>query len=101
MIEYSRVAERIKMSRRLSDLSRSELAQKAGLTEFVVCAIERGACEDYDAIDAVCRALNIDTQYTLDPRDKQAEAAAWSSLTDEEKRRIRNIFEMLKNGPGA
>lgn len=103
MIDYIRVGKRIKTVRRLKGWTREELADKAGIDHFTVGDIERGTCDKYDAINAVCRALDIDTEYTLDPRNKEAEERAWANLTDEDLQRLQRVAEFLKqkNGPGA
>ena len=100
MIDYNRIGARIQMVRRLSDVTREELAEKTGLSFSIVSAIERGACQDHDAIDAVCRALDVDTAYTLDPSNAEAAQRAWGKLDDEDIERAKRILAM-KNGPGA
>ena len=103
MIDYKRVGNRIMTFRRLKIWTREDLADNAGIDHFTVAAIERGTCDKYEAIDAVCRALDVDTKYTLDPRNKEAEARAWGSLSDEDANRLKRVAEILaqKNGPGA
>ena len=103
MIDYKRVGDRIRTFRRLNRWTRDELAAKAGIDHFTVGAIERGTCNKYEPIDAVCRALDIDTEYTLDPRNKEAEARAWGRLAEEEVDRLKRVAEILahKKGPGA
>lgn len=103
MIDYYRVGQRIKTVRRLKGWTREELAEKSGIDHLTIGAIERGECDKYDVIDAVCRALDVDTEYTLDPRNKAAEERAWGNLTDDELQKLQRVAEMLKqkNGPGA
>ena len=103
MIDYCLVGQRIKTVRRIKEWTREELAEKSGTDYLTVCAVERGKCDKYAVIDAVCRALDVDTEYTLDPCNKEAEERAWNNLTDEELQKLRRVAEMLKqkNGPGA
>lgn len=103
MIDYCRAGQRIKTVRRFKGWTQEELAKKSGIDPLAVEAIERGECSKYDSIDAVCHALDVDTEYTLNPRNKIAEERAWGNLTDEEFQKLRRVAEILKqkNGPGA
>lgn len=93
MIDYSRVGYRIKICRRLADMTREELAEKAGVDYFTVCAIERGTCEKYESIDAVCRVFDMETDYVLDPSNKAAENKAWSNMSPEEVEKANAFIE--------
>lgn len=103
MIDYFRVGLRIKMHRSIKSITLKDLAIRSNLDVKTVRSVERGKITDYDTIDAICRALDIDTQYTLNPDNPAAREMYLAKLyADEEyNQRLERIKSMLKIGPEA
>lgn len=101
MINYQRVGRRIQMTRQLRGMTMVDLADKAGIPLLALEDVERGECQEHATIDAVCRALDVDTGYVLDPSDPAATARAWGSLSPEEINRAHKILDKMQKGPGA
>lgn len=98
MIDYFRVGLRIKMNRSLENISLQELSMRTNLDIKTIQAVERGQNTDYDTIDTICRALDIDTQYTIDPNNPAARAKYLASLYDDEEynKRLARIKVILQ-----
>lgn len=103
MIDYFRVGLRIKMHRSIKNITLKDLAIRSNLDVKTVRSVERGEITDYDTIDAICRALDIDTQYTLNPDNPAAREMYLAKLyADEEyNQRLERIKSILKIGPEA
>ena len=103
MIDYFRVGLRIKMHRSIENITLKELAIRSNLDVKIIRSVERGENTDYDTIDAICRALDIDTQYTLNPDNPAALEMYLAKLYADESynQRLERIKSILKNGPGA
>lgn len=103
MIDYFRVGLRIKLKRSILNLSLKEVAKMSNLDVSTVRSVERGKNTDYSSIDAICRALDLDTQYTLNPDNPAAREMYLAKLYADEdyQKRLEKIKEILKNGPGA
>lgn len=102
MIDYFRVGLRIKMHRSILNISLQELAAKANLDVKTIRAVEKGKNTDYDAIDAICRALDIDTQYTMNPDNPAAREMYLAKLYADESynERLEKIKAILKKELG-
>jgi len=103
MIDYFRVGLRIKMHRSIENITLKELAIRSNLDVKIIRSVERGENTDYDTIDAICRALDIDTQYTLNPDNPAAREMYLAKLYADESynQRLERIKSILKNGPEA
>lgn len=103
MVDYFRVGLRIKMNRQIMNLSLKEMAAKTNLDVKTIRSVEHGKNTDYDIIDTICRALDIDTQYTMNPDNPAAREKYLAKLyADEEyNKRLEKIKSILKNGLGA
>ena len=103
MIDYFRVGLRIKMHRSIENITLKELAIRSNLDVKTVRAVEHGKNTDFDTIDAICRALDIDTHYTLNPDNPAAREMYLAKLyADEEyNQRLERIKSILKKGPKA
>ena len=88
MIDYFRVGLRIKMHRSIENITLKELAIRSNLDVKIIRSVERGENTDYDTIDAICRALDIDTQYTLNPDNPAAREMYLAKLYSDESRSI-------------
>lgn len=97
MIDYFRVGLRIKMNRSILNISLRDLAFKTKLDVKTIRAVEQGKNTDYDTIDTICHALNIDTQYTLNPDNPSAREMYLAKLyADEEyNQRLERIKAIL------
>lgn len=98
MIDYFRVGLRIKMHRSILNISLQELAAKSNLNVKTVRAVEQGKNTEYDIIDAICRALDIDTQYTLNPNNPAAREMYLAKLYADESynQRLEKIKTLIK-----
>ena len=103
MIDYFRVGLRIKMHRSIENITLKELAIRSNLDVKIIRSVERGENTDYDTIDAICRALDIDTQYTLNPDNPAAREMYLAKLYADESynQRLERIKFILKSGPEA
>lgn len=72
MVDYFRLGLRIKMHRSILNISLQELAAKTNLDVKAIRSVEQGRKADYDIIDTICRALDIDTHYTMNPDNPAA-----------------------------
>ena len=103
MIDYFRVGLRIKMHRSIENISLQELSIRTKLDVRTIRSVERGKNTDYDTIDTICRALDIDTQYTLNPDNPAAREKYLAGLyADEEyNKRLERIKAILKKELGV
>lgn len=103
MIDYFRVGLRIKMHRSIKNITLKELAIRSNLDVKIIRSVERGKNTDYDTNDAICRALDIDTQYTLNPDNPAAREMYLAKLYADESynQRLERIKSILKSGPEA
>ena len=102
MIDYFRVGLRIKMHRSIENISLQELSCRTKLDVRTIRSVEQGKNTDYDTIDTICRALDIDTQYTLNPDNPAAREKYLANLyADEEyNTRLERIKAILKKELG-